>query len=58
LRPKFPHLRIVVGLWQTSGGTKKAQERLAATGIDEFVTTLAEATVQVAHLASGVQTKR
>ena len=58
LRPKFPDLRIVVGLWQTSGSTKKSQERLAATGIDKFVTTLAEATEQVAHLASGFQIKR
>lgn len=57
LRPKFPKLHIVVGLWQASGSTKKAQERLAATGIDEFVTTLAEATKQVAHLAAGFQTQ-
>ena len=43
LRLKFPHLKIVVGLWQTSGSTKKAQARLLETGIDRFVTTLAEA---------------
>jgi predicted PurR-regulated permease PerM len=52
LRPKFPKLAIVVGLWQMGGGTKKAEERLAATGIDKFVTTLAEATEQLAQLAS------
>jgi hypothetical protein len=37
---------------------KKSQERLAATGIDKFVTTLAEATEQVTHLALDFQTKR
>jgi len=52
LRPKFPKLSIVVGLWQTAGRTKKAEERLAATGIDKFVTTLAEGVEQLANLAS------
>jgi predicted PurR-regulated permease PerM len=58
LRPKFPELCIVAGLWQTSGSTKRAQERLTATGIDEIVTTLADATERIARLASGIQTKR
>jgi predicted PurR-regulated permease PerM len=49
LRPKFPQLKIVVGLWQTSGSTKKAQARLAKIGIDRFVTTLAEATQYLTH---------
>lgn len=52
LRAKFPKLSIVVGLWHIDGGTKKTEERLAATGIDKFVTTLAEATEQLARLAS------
>lgn len=42
LRPRFPKLKIVVGLWTTNGTAKKAQERLTETGIDRFVTTLAE----------------
>ena len=58
LRSKFPKLSVVVGLWQTSSRTKKAQERLAAAGIDKFVTTLAEATEHVAHLASGFQSRK
>ena len=49
LRPKFPQLKIVVGLWQTSGSTKKAQARLAKIGIDRFVTTLAEAPQYLTH---------
>ncbi|HTU25080.1 MAG TPA: AI-2E family transporter [Pirellulales bacterium] len=49
LRPKFPELKIVVGLWQTGERTKKAQERLAEIGIDRFVNSLAEATEYVAH---------
>ncbi len=40
LRPKFPQLKLIVGLWQTGGITKKTQDRLTATGIDKLVTTL------------------
>jgi hypothetical protein len=50
LRPKFPALKIVVGLWQTRGSTKKAHARRAEIGIDQFATTLAEATKQLLHL--------
>lgn len=57
LRPKFPELRIVVGLWQTGGSLKNAQARLAATGIDKFATTLTEATEQVVHLALGFKNR-
>jgi hypothetical protein len=49
LRPKFPTLKIVVGLWQTKGVSKKAETRLLETGIDQVVTTLAEATEQLAQ---------
>jgi hypothetical protein len=55
LRPAFPTLAIVVGLWQASGGNK-AQERIIATGIDGFATTLAEATVQIVSLWSSRRT--
>jgi hypothetical protein len=58
LRPKYPDLDVVVGLWQASGSTKQAQEWLAATGIDKLVTTLAEATEQISHLASGFQPRK
>ena len=55
LRPKFPALKIVVGLWQPTGKTTKAQARLAETGIDQFVTTLAEA---AQYLAQAVASQR
>lgn len=50
LRPKFPKLKIVVGLWTTNGAGKKAQERLTETGIDRFVTTLSEGVEQALGL--------
>ncbi|MEX0677417.1 MAG: AI-2E family transporter [Pirellulales bacterium] len=50
LRPKFPTLKIVVGLWQTGGSTKKAQARLVEIGIDQFATTLAEATQHLVQI--------
>ena len=43
LRSRFPHLALIVGLWQTGGVTKKTQERLTATGIDKLITTLSDA---------------
>lgn len=52
LRPKFPRLSIVVGLWQMSGRTRKAEARLAAANVQEFVTTLAEAAEQISHLSA------
>ncbi|HEX4142296.1 MAG TPA: AI-2E family transporter [Pirellulales bacterium] len=52
LRPKFPQLKIVVGLWQAGGSSKKAQDRLAKIGIDRFVTSLAEATQYLAHFVA------
>jgi hypothetical protein len=50
LRPKFPTLKIVVGLWQTGGSTTKAQARLVEIGIDQFATTLAEATQHLVQI--------
>jgi hypothetical protein len=52
LRPKFPALKLVVGLWQTKGNTKKAEARLLETGVDHFVTTLAQATDQLVQLVA------
>lgn len=52
LRPRFPKLKITVCLWTTSGTGKKAQERLAETGIDRFVTTLAEGVEQSAQFVA------
>jgi predicted PurR-regulated permease PerM/methanogenic corrinoid protein MtbC1 len=49
LRPKLPELKIIVGLWESGGSTRKAQQRLLATGIDSVVTTLSAAAVQLEH---------
>lgn len=43
LRRSFPNLRIVVGLWNFSGGGPQAEERLEAAFSVEVVTTLAQA---------------
>ena len=51
LRPKFPQLRLIVGLWQTGSITKKTHERVTATGIDKLVTTLSEAVSELSRLS-------
>jgi predicted PurR-regulated permease PerM len=43
LRRSFPNLRIVVGLWNFSGGGPQAEERLETAFSVEVVTTLAQA---------------
>jgi len=52
LRPKFPELQIVVGLWTVSASSKTTQEWLAALNVRDFVNTLADAADQIARLAS------
>ena len=52
LRPHFPDLRIVVGLWQTNAHSKKAEERLLAAGVDRFVTALADAVEYMVQIAA------
>jgi len=47
LRVSFPKLRIVVGLWNFSGGGDKAEERLEAAFAVEVVTTLAQAVERI-----------
>lgn len=51
LRPRFPRLKLIVGLWQTRESTKKSRDRLAAAGADKIIATLAEA---VADLSARV----
>jgi hypothetical protein len=51
LRPRFPQLKLIVGLWQTGDVTKKSQDRLTATGIDRLVTTLSEAADDLERLS-------
>jgi hypothetical protein len=50
LRPPFPELKIIVGLWQESGNSKKVEERLRATGIDHFVTELSAAVEEIGKM--------
>ncbi|HKO68568.1 MAG TPA: AI-2E family transporter [Burkholderiaceae bacterium] len=40
LRPRFPDLKIVVGLWHADGGLEKGRARLVAAGASEVVATL------------------
>jgi predicted PurR-regulated permease PerM len=47
LRVNFPKLRIVVGLWNFSGGGVTAEQRLEAAFAVEVVTTLAQAVERV-----------
>ena len=47
LRVSFPKLRIVVGLWNFSGGGVKSEERLEAAFAVEVVTTLAQAVERI-----------
>jgi hypothetical protein len=52
LRPKFPKMKIVVGLWESGGSTRKAQDRLSEVGVDKFVNSLTEAADQLEILAA------
>ena len=51
LRPKYPKLKLVVGIWQPGNIAKKSQDRLAKTGIDKLVTTLAEAVTELERMS-------
>ena len=51
LRPRFPQLKLVVGLWQETELTTKTQDRLIATGINRLVTSLSEAVVELESLS-------
>ena len=51
LRARFPQLKIVIGLWDTTQGLTDAARRLRDSGADEVVTTLADAVVQLAKHA-------
>jgi hypothetical protein len=51
LAPAIGKLPMVAGLWQASGGTKKAEAKLSETGVTKCVTTLSEATESIAQAA-------
>jgi predicted PurR-regulated permease PerM len=47
LHARFPAVKLVVGLWSSSGPLVKTRERLKSAGVDSIVTTLAEAVEQL-----------
>jgi hypothetical protein len=47
LRARFPHLKIVIGLWGTTRGETDAARRLRDSGANEVVTTLNDAVLQL-----------
>src|SRR4029079_6973572 len=51
LPPKFPELKLIVGVWQTGGISTKTKDRLVATGIDKLVTTLSEASSELERIS-------
>ena len=52
LRMRFPHTKILVGLWGLDDRVPRAQERMRTTSADAVATTLDEALVQIRHLVS------
>jgi predicted PurR-regulated permease PerM len=54
LRSQFPDLKIVVGLWNFSGGGSAAGERFGKAFVDTVVTTLAEALDQIGKFADSI----
>jgi predicted PurR-regulated permease PerM/methylmalonyl-CoA mutase cobalamin-binding subunit len=51
LRARLPKLKIIVGLWGVSENVTDAAQRLRDAGVDEVVTSLADAVVQVGKFA-------
>jgi predicted PurR-regulated permease PerM len=54
LRPKFPNLKIAVGLWQNHELSAKSSDSLKSAGSDHTVTTLSAAVETLAKLASSI----
>ena len=54
LRPKFPDLKIAVGLWQNHELSAKSSDSLTVAGSDHTVTTLSAAVETLAKLASSI----
>jgi len=51
---RFPHLQLVVGLGDFTGGVSKAQERIGAVNSDEVARRHAEAILEVRSKADSV----
>jgi len=51
LRPKFPALKITVGLWRTDASAK-SRDRLSLAGADHLAATLSEAAAMLSALAA------
>jgi predicted PurR-regulated permease PerM/GAF domain-containing protein len=54
LRDRLPRVRIVVGLWRAADKLANAEQRLRASGVDEVVTSLAEAVVKLAKFVAPI----
>ncbi len=54
LKSRFPHLKIVVGLWGMTHGVTDATKRLRDSGANEIVTSFDDAVVQLARHAPNV----
>lgn len=52
LRAKFPELKVVIALWEFSGGVPKAQERVGASCGHAVATSLSEGLLQVQRLSA------
>jgi len=51
VRARFPHIKIVAGLWGCSEDTTESASRLRDSGADAVVLSLADAVLQIAKLA-------
>lgn len=51
LRIRFPHLKLVLALWNFEGGIARAETRVGPSCADRLATTLAEAIAQVRQLS-------
>jgi hypothetical protein len=54
LRPKLPAVKIIAGVWQATGITKKSQERLTASGVNRISTTLSTAACELQQIVKNV----
>lgn len=55
LRARFPRLKLVAGVWQADGITKKSQERIGESGVNRVALTLSEAAAALEQVASNVR---
>jgi hypothetical protein len=54
LHTQFPDLKIVIGLWNCTGGPKQAESRISGVADSQVIGTLAQAMQQIRFLTDGV----